>query len=67
MDELSNNQKQFVRDAEEQGHDVNYDYSGRHMYGKTCPSVVCAAGKFNTRAAYRVDSMGLDVVYYAPY
>jgi hypothetical protein len=63
--ELSENQKQFVRDAEAQGHEVRYDYSGRGMYGRQCPAVVCAPGEFGTKAAISRDNMGLDMVFYA--
>jgi len=62
---LSDNQQAFVDDAERQGHEVKYDYSGRGMYGATCPAVVCKAGKFGTSADFSTDSMGMDMVFYA--
>ena len=66
--ELSANQKKFVKDAENQGLDVCYDYSGRGMYGKECPAVnLDRHGKFNTKADTREDSMGLGSVIYAQY
>jgi hypothetical protein len=66
--ELSDNQKLFVRDAENQGITVKYDYSGRCMYGRKCPSVVVGGpGDFGTKAGTRSDSMGLDIVIYAPH
>jgi hypothetical protein len=64
--ELSDNQKQFVRDAEEQGLEINWDYSGRGMFGKCCPAVmVDGLGEFHTTANYESDSMGLGFVIYA--
>ena len=63
---LSDNQKIFVDDAHEQGLKVDYDYSGRGMYGKTCPCVVVPnSSSFNTKARVSQDSMGLDIVIYA--
>jgi hypothetical protein len=65
---MTKNQKQFIRDAEEQGFDVDYDYSGRGMYGKTCPSIIEEryGSRFGTKASVRSDSMGLDTVIYCP-
>jgi len=66
MLELSDNQKQFVKDAEDQGFEVEYDYSGRGMYGKTCPAVRLAnIADFRTEAGYCSDSMGLGYIVYA--
>lgn len=67
--EFSANQKQFIKDAERQGFEVDYDYSGRGMYGRTCPSIIEERGgdKFGTKAKTRQDSMGLDAVVYAQY
>lgn len=65
---LSANQKLFVKDAERAGLEVDYSYSGRGMYGKTCPSVnVDRLGEFGTRAKTQSDSMGLGYVIYARY
>ncbi len=65
--ELSANQQQFVNDAEEQGFEVDYSYSGRCMYGRECPSVVVEGiADFSTKAKYSFDNMGLDYVIYAP-
>ncbi len=64
---LTPNQQRFVRDAEDQGFDVDYGYSGRFMYGQTCPAVrVDSVGEFGTKAATRWDNMGLGFVVYAP-
>lgn len=66
--ELSENQKLFVREAEEQGLEINWDYSGRGMCGKCCPAVmVDGLGDFRTTAVYESDSMGLGFVIYARY
>lgn len=66
--ELSENQELFVRDAEDQGFEVDYSYSGRCMYGETCPSVrVDSIGEFGTKAATRSDNMSLGYVIYCPH
>jgi len=66
---MSDNQKLFVSDAEEQGFNVDYSYSGRGMYGKTCPSIIQERGgdRFGTKARTQEDSMGMDTVIYAQY
>ena len=64
--ELSENQQLFVKDAEEQGYKINFNYSGRGMYGKTCPSIVThGIADFRTEAGYSYDNMGMDFVIYA--
>jgi hypothetical protein len=64
--ELTENQKRFVEDALAEGLEVDYDYSGRGMYGKTCPAVrVDRYETFATRASYSTDAMGMGKVYYA--
>jgi hypothetical protein len=65
MENLSPNQKKFVRSAEKAGLDV-YSYSGRFMYGKECPAVtVDRHGGFKTSAQICWDNMGLQFVAYA--
>jgi hypothetical protein len=64
--ELSPNQQQFVSDALEQGLEVNYEYSGRGMYGRRCPAVTVASpSEFRTTAATDWDSLGFGFVVYA--
>lgn len=64
--ELSENQQEFVRDAESQGLDVDYTYSGRFMYGQRCPCVkVDNVHSLKTDANVSVDSLGLGFVVYA--
>jgi len=65
--ELSDNQKQFTEDAEEQGFEVDYGYSGRGMYGKCCPSVRVRRDdpRFVSRSNYYEDQLGLGTVCYA--
>lgn len=63
--ELSDSQKKFVKAAKSAGLKVRYDYSGRFMYGRKCPAVVCGSGQFGFKGC-RVDNMGLDMVYYMP-
>jgi len=63
---LSDNQEQFVQDALAQGLEVNYDYSGRGMYGRTCPSVkLDRYDHFDSDTSYSKDSLGMGIVYYA--
>lgn len=63
MPELSENQQRFVRDAEHQGLTAYFDYSGRGMFGETCPAVnVDYQSDLNTEARYSTDSMGLGYV-----
>lgn len=67
--ELSDNQKLFVKDAEEQGFDIDYEYSGRGMYGKECPAV--RVGRYEkelvSHSRFNEDSLGMGVVQYAQY
>lgn len=64
--QLSDNQKRFVKDAEKEGKEVDFTYSGRFMYGEQCPSVRLDRGeRFNTRAKVTEDSLGLGTVVYA--
>lgn len=64
--ELSDNQKLFVEDAEKQGFEVKR-YSGRCMYGEYCPSVrIDSIGEFGTKAITKSDSMGMGYVVYCP-
>lgn len=67
--ELTDNQVRFCMDAEDEGLDVDFTYSGRGMYGKLCPSVDMERGDdpFNTTAKTKQDSMGLGYVVYAQY
>ena len=63
---LSENQKLFVKDAEAQGFEVEYTYSGRAMYGATCPSIIVfGMGEFGTKATTCWDNMAMDFVVYA--
>lgn len=66
---LSPNQRLFIDDAREQGFDIDFGYSGRGMYGKTCPSIVQDrhGDRFGTKAKVSEDSMGMDTVIYAQY
>lgn len=60
------NQLQFIEDAENCGLDVDYGYSGRGMYGNTCPAVrLDHPNEITTTAKWQMDSMGLGVVVYA--
>ena len=65
---LSENQIQFCKDAEDCGLDIDFSYSGRGMFGETCPSVTIPdRNDITTSAEVREDSMGRDVVVYAEY
>ncbi len=64
---LSANQKKFVRQAENAGLEVDFGYSGRGMYGETCPAVrVDYSDDFKTTANTCSDSMGRGIVIYCP-
>lgn len=56
-------QVKFINKAIREGFELRYDYSGRGMYGRQCPAVVCARGAFGFKGA-STDSMGLDQVVY---
>lgn len=60
--EAKDDQLAFIRKAEREGFKVHLDYSGRGMYGRRCPAVVCAHGAFGFKGA----SMGRDIVVYLP-
>jgi hypothetical protein len=63
---LSINQLRFVKDAYRAGLQVNFNYSGRGMFGGTCPAVVVEdITDFSTIANVRTDNMGHDYVVYA--
>lgn len=65
--ELTENQELFIEDAENQGFDVEYTYSGRFMYGKQCPAVrIDYIGEFGTEARVASDNMGLGYIVYCP-
>ena len=65
-DYWSENQKKFIEDAEDAGYEVSTDYSGRGMYGTTCPSIcVDDVTEFNSESSYAWDNMGLSYVLYA--
>lgn len=64
--DLSDNQVQFCKDAEDMGLDIDYRYSGRGMFGNQCPSVrVDEIDELTTTAKYNQDGMGLGYVLYA--
>lgn len=63
--ELTAKQKKFVAKAKKEGFTVDYGYSGRFMYGRKCPSVVCHPGEFGFKGC-SVDNMAFDMVYYMP-
>jgi hypothetical protein len=68
MDNLSGNQQKFVRAAKRKGLEVYYYYSGRCMFGQTCPAVnVDYLDEFKPRANFRTDNMGRGYVIYAPH
>lgn len=60
---LSDNQIQFIRDALNQGLTINWEYSGRGMFGAICPAVI--GSSFNSKSDFSYDSMGLKKVFYA--
>ena len=64
----SKKQLKFIQDAEDEGLEVDYTYSGRGMYGDYCPAVRCDShNDLTTKAKTRIDSMGRGIVIYAEY
>lgn len=64
----SDNQRRFIADAEDEGLDIDYGYSGRGMYGDYCPAVRCDShNDLHTKANTKIDSMGKGIVIYAEY
>jgi hypothetical protein len=62
----SKNQLQFIDDAQNCGLDIDYGYSGRGMFGDTCPAVrIDHPSEITTKAQWVMDNMGLGVVVYA--
>ena len=57
----------FIADANKYGHEVDYHYSGKGMYGKECPAVYLdrTDRSFRTNANTVEDNMGLGTVVYA--
>lgn len=67
---LSDNQLLFIHIALQNNLDLSYDYSGRGMFGKQCPSIVGedTDTKYFSSIAVKTDSMGkYDTVIYAQY
>ena len=62
---LREDQVKFVKKALREGFKISYNYSGRFMYGRKCPSVSHDAGEFGFKGA-RQDQLGLGVVTYLP-
>ena len=63
---LSVNQTLFVREVERQGHEVYFNYSGRGMFGRTCPAVnVDTPHEIFISEIVTWDQMGLGFVVYA--
>jgi len=66
--DLSDNQHKFVEDAVAAGLEIDWNYSGRGMYGKGCPAVrVGEYEEFETTSRCSKDRLGLGTVYYARY
>ena len=64
----SENQLQFIEDAEQTEFDIDYSYSGRGMYGDVCPCIRCDShNDLKTKANTVMDSMGKGIVIYAQY
>lgn len=67
-DKLSNNQQKFLEDAIAQDKDIDFEYSGRGMFGDRCPAVRLEQFEsFHTDAEAYSDSLGLGSVVYARY
>ena len=63
----SQRQLKFIDDAIKSGLRVDYTYSGRGMFGDTCPSVrVDEMNDLQTDTKPSCDNMGLGYVLYVP-
>jgi hypothetical protein len=63
--ELSEKQVRFCVEAEEQGCDIDFNYSGRGMFGRKCPAVITDEDtEFNPTMRVQRDSMGTGAVIY---
>ena len=61
-------EQRFIKKAEELGYEVDTTYSGRGMFGRTCPSVTIE-NPYDFIAemgmtGLKIDNMGLDYVVY---
>lgn len=64
----SENQLQFIEDAEQTEFDVDFSYSGRGMFGDVCPCIRCNShNDLKTKSNTVMDSMGKGIVIYAQY
>jgi len=64
----SENQLQFIEDAEQTDFEIDYEYSGRGMFGNVCPCIRCDShNDLKTKANTVIDSMGKGIVIYAQY
>lgn len=64
----SKNQLQFIEDAEQTDFEIDYEYSGRGMFGDVCPCIRCDShNDLKTKANTVIDSMGKGIVIYAQY
>jgi hypothetical protein len=64
--ELSENQENFAIDAFVAGYEVSFDYSGRGMFGRKCPSIsVMSREDFSSSSHFLQDNMGIGKVLYA--
>jgi hypothetical protein len=63
--ELTDKQRSFVRSAKKQGHVIDFNYSGRFMFGRMCPAVrVKYLDDFKGYNKYNRDQMGLGMIVY---
>jgi hypothetical protein len=62
----SDNQLKFIEQVKSQGFQVEYDYSGRFMFGDVCPAVrVDDIADIRITASYSTDNMGMGYIIYA--
>jgi hypothetical protein len=65
----SKNQLKFIKTVKKAGLKLYLDYSGRGMFGSTCPAVeVDSLNDFpGNPHKYQIDNMGMGFVIYAQY
>lgn len=66
---LTEKQKKFIKICKDNDLKVYYDYSGRGMFGETCPAVdVDNLSDFPENPhEFKIDNMGLGYVIYAQF
>lgn len=63
--ELSVNQKIFCVDVDYDHYEIDFQYSGRNMFGRKCPAIRSNISEIESDAEYSTDQMGRGYIFYA--